>query len=269
MALEWAYKNDPEGLEETMRAFIESLTPSFIPTAAVPFIEWYADRSIFLDRPIVSRSKKDLEPVLQYSGRTSESVKLVAEIMDKIPGLKKVANPAKIENLIRGYTGGLGRIGLEQADWLLKTFGAVKMPPEPSMTLNDIPGIRGFTQRFPSANSRSIEKFYKRYETANREWESRKQRKGVRGYGITVGVPAKLKKDKSVAKALSVLRKTADIIYKSKRLNPVEKRERLDNIYIAMINLARASLGKEGIKTGKLIAPNKSKGIGQLKGETQ
>ena len=247
MALDWAYEKDPEGFKETVKAAGESLMPSFIPTALVPVVEWFANRSVFLDRPLVPRSKEGLKPVLQYGGRTSETVKLVARLMDKVPGLRDFANPAKIENMLRGYTGGLGKIGLDSADWLLKTSGAIKTPPDPRMRLTDLPGIRGFSQRFPTSNSRSIEQFYHRYTTANRNFESMKEKEGIRGFGVKIKKPSQLEFDTKIASILSMLRKSADIVYKS-NMSPKIKRDSLDNIYINMINLARQSLGKTPIK---------------------
>lgn len=159
----------------------------------------------------MSRGKEDLEPVLQYSEHTAETTKLIARMMDQVPGLREIASPAKIENLIKGYTGGSGRLAVEAGDWLIKTLGVVDTPPDPEMTLSDIPGIRGFVARFPSANTRRIETFYRQYTDLSRKWESEKQRLGVRGTGVRVETLPKLQGYRKVAKTLSLLRKIADL----------------------------------------------------------
>ncbi len=248
-ALDWAYTKDPSLMEETVKTGRESLNIIPMPTAAIGPLEWYANRSLFFDRPIVPRGKEDLDPVLQYKGYTAETTKLVARIMDKVPGLREVANPAKIENLIRGYTGGLGRIGLESGDFLIEGLGIVDTPPEPKMKIGDLPMFRAFISRFPSSSSRSIETFYKKYTEMNRQWESSKERIGIRGTGTTIASPPKLKAYRKTAKALSTLRKMASTIYEAEDVSREEKRESLDNIYIAMINVARAALEKESLKT--------------------
>ena len=251
-ALDWMYTQDPAAFKETMRSMGKTLDVVPIPTGLIPVGEWWANKSWFFDRPIVPRSKEDLEAVLQYGEHTAETVKLIAQIMDKVPGLKEVANPAKIENLIRGYTAGFGRLAMEQADWLIETLGIVKAPPDPSMTLADIPGIRAFVGRFPSANTRSIETFYEKYTALSRKWESQKQRAGLRGSGLKVGAPDQLVEYGKSAKALSVLRKMADQVYQSKDLAPDKKQEALNNIYFGMMNIARTALGKTPInKRGK------------------
>ncbi|MCD6320373.1 MAG: hypothetical protein J7M03_06800, partial [Candidatus Desulfofervidaceae bacterium] len=247
-ALDWIYRDNPDNMKETASQIAQALKLVPLPTATVPIIEWWANKSMFFDRPIVPRDKEVLEPVLQYGAHTSETVKLIAEFMDKVPGLKEIASPAKIENLIHGFFAAGGSLALKAGDWLIEQFGIVDTPPEPKMTLADIPGIRAFVARFPSANTKSIEDFYKKYNELNRKWESTKERAGIRGYGIKTATPQNLLYYRKVAKTLSTLRKQADIIYNSKNISPEKKREMLDNIYLSMINVARAALGKKEIK---------------------
>lgn len=247
-ALDYMYNEDPAMVEETMKKIGETLNLAPTPTVAVPIIEWIANKNLYFDRPLVPRGKEELEPPLQYRGYTSETIKLAAKIMDKVPGLKKIASPAKIENLILGYTAAAGRLGLQAGDELIKSLGIIDTPPEPKMTLNDIPGIKSFTSRFPSSNTRSIETFYKKYYDMRTKWESTKERAGVRGKNLTVGSPAKLKEYRKSAKALSVLRKMASEIYESETVDPETKKETLDNIYFAMMNVARAALNKDLIR---------------------
>jgi len=244
LALDWHYSKDPEGFKETLRALVESTTPSFLPTILTGPVEWIANRMLFFDRPVVPRDKEELAPELQYTTYASETIKLLAEGMAKVPGLKEFASPAKIENLIRGYTGGAGRVVLEGIDTMLDKLGVVDVPSDPSMTISDIPGIRAFSGRFPTANTRSIETFYKRYTKTKRRWESAKERAGIRGLGIEVPKPQRLIDDEAVAKALSVKRKVIKQIYKNEKLGPEEKRKLLNDSYWDMINLARFALGK-------------------------
>lgn len=248
MALDWYYRKDPEGFKEFSRALIDGLFPSFIPTFGVGIAEWWANRSIFLDRPLVPRGKEDLEPVDQYSRYTSETIKAVASAMDKVPGLEKYANPAKIENLIRGYTGGMGKHALNAIDELLTLARVYDVPPRPKITLERLPGLKGFMHRFPSANTRSIERFYSLYTKEKREWETKKERAGVRGYGIKIEQPDKLKEYEATAKALSMLRKLAGATYDNKNMNPELKKGMMDKYYLMMINVSRVSLGLKIIK---------------------
>lgn len=252
-ALDWAYNKDKDFLKDVAKQIGQTLNMIPIPTALIPVFEWWAGKSWFFDRPIVPRSKEELSPVFQFSGHTSETSKLVARGMDKIPGLKEVASPSKIENLIYGYTGGFGRTALGATDKMLKTFGAVKIPPEPTMTLSDIPGIRAFAVRFPSANTRNIEQFYKKYSDLNRKYEDTREMAGIRGKSKIVPSlrveekPSLLVQYELTAKALSILREFADITYENKTMTPEKKREALDRIYYKMINVARRTLNKKSL----------------------
>jgi hypothetical protein len=72
--------------------------PIDIPTAVKPIIEWNLNRSFFTDRDLVTASMPS-DPKFQYNLNTPEIIKLFGNI-----GLP----PVKVENTLRGYTGGLG-----------------------------------------------------------------------------------------------------------------------------------------------------------------
>jgi hypothetical protein len=72
--------------------------PIDIPTAVKPIIEWNLNRSFFTDRDLVTASMPS-DPKFQYNLNTPEIVQLFGNI-----GI----SPVKLENTIRGYTGGLG-----------------------------------------------------------------------------------------------------------------------------------------------------------------
>ena len=255
-ALDWAYTKSPDLFKETMETVGESANILPMPTAAVPIIEWYGNRSMFFERPLVPRGKEDLDPYLQSKGTTSETVKIVAKLMNEVPVLKMVASPAKIENMIMGYTAAMGRLALDAGDWLIEELGVVEVPPDTEMKLSDLPGIRAFRVRFPSGNTRSIEQFYTKYIAAKQKWESDKERKGLRGKGLKIdkptgvalGMSVELIKYEMGAKVLTLLRKSANMVYESKTMTPKEKTESLNGIYLNMINVARAALQKKKIK---------------------
>ena len=246
MVMNWWYKQDKAGLEEAFVQILKTLNFIPIPTGAIPFIETWGNRSLFYDRPIVPRDKEGLEPHLQFGRYTSETTKLVGRLIKDIPMLKEMGSPAKIENFIRGYLAGFGRMALEGTDWLLKQMGAIETPPDVSMTLNDIPGIRAFTARFPGANAASIERFYKEYNNKRRFLESRKQEMGIRGKGLKgAGFGAQFPKLEETAKALSLHRKIVDSVYNDRQMSPDHKKQLLDLTYYQMINAARIYYGKE------------------------
>jgi hypothetical protein len=248
MMLDYMYTKNRSGMDQAMTSFLQAMTPSVMPTALVPIVEWTTNRSWFFDRPTVPRDKEGLKPFLQYTPFTTETIKLLARGMSKIPILKNYGSPSKLENLVRGTTGNLGYSSLKVSDAVLKGLNLVDAPTSPAMTLADLPGIKGFIQRMPTANSRSIEEFYKEYTDLKVEYESAKQQAGVRGlgkFGIKGQTPEALQKYESTAKALSVYRSLADMIYENKTMPSETKRQNLDALYMQMIDTARASLKKK------------------------
>jgi len=238
-ALDWAYRDNPAMFKETAKSVAKTFDLVPIPTIAIPIGEWWAEKSWFFDRPTVPRDREDLEPVLQYGQRTSETVKLVARAMDKVPGLREIASPSKIENLIQGLTASMGRTGLQGMDWLLKTTGVIDVPEEPAATVSDMPGIRAVFARYPSANTQSIERFYDKYNDLKRGFESGKERAGIRGAGIKgTGFGSVYPKEEATAKTLSLLRKMAKKTYEAD-IDGAEKTKLLNNYYVAMMNAAR------------------------------
>lgn len=123
-----------------------------IPTAFRPFIENITNYSFFRKRPIVPHGKQKLEPYLQHSAYTSEIAKKIGKALN--------VSPSKMENLLIGYTGGLGRHGLKLADIAMQEVTG-KKPPKTPKQLADYPAIGAFAIRNPDGfNSESVAKFY-------------------------------------------------------------------------------------------------------------
>ena len=139
--LEFMDNKDPKIFDQLQADVANGATPGFIPTTLLPIIENISNYSFFLDRPIVSRGKEGLPPEAQHGPYTTE--------ISKIIGSALRYSPAKIENLILGYTGGLGRYALSIIDKVLTGTGAVKIPPRPAPSLSDLPIIKAFVVRDP------------------------------------------------------------------------------------------------------------------------
>jgi len=174
---------------------------------------------------------------------TSELSKAIGEAIN--------FSPAKIENLIRGWTGGLGVMGTDLVDSIMKRTGIVDLPDPPERTLSDIPFIRAFTVRFPSGQAESIQTFFEKY---------RESQKAVRTYR------ALLKQDKEAeaeryfkqnrdavenskvffkaAQALKSYQETIRGLWKDKTFLPDQKRKAIDLTYVDMIDLAREMLSE-------------------------
>lgn len=138
-----------------------------IPTAVQPLLENYFNYSIFLQRPIVSGTLEGRSPFLQSTARTSDVAKGFGRMFN--------LSPAKVDNLLYAYTGGLGRMAGELVtgarDVASRIPGSPVSAPEiPRDRLKDFPGLRevhsAFTARNPGLTSAAMENFYAKFERA-------------------------------------------------------------------------------------------------------
>lgn len=173
--VQWIGENDPDALADIGKQAWSMLTPPIIPTLIGPPLENYANRQFFPpDVPVVPPSTERLDPAEQVTPRTGEAARLIGKA---IPG---GYSPAKIENLIQGYTGGAGTTAKEVADLAIrKTREATGAPPLRTLPakgtdpLDRIPVIRRFIGQAPGSNSESARQVRTQFwvaETMRRTW---------------------------------------------------------------------------------------------------
>lgn len=146
--LSFAYDNDKEGMNEWAKSLLDGISPNILPTALQPAVEVGANYSFFRQSHIAD---EHLPTGLQYTSSNSEISKKIA----KLPTLigKDSLSPAKVDYAIKGYTGGLGSLGLQ----LIDNFTSDK-----KMAFKDytkLPGLKGFFTE-PYTSSRTVNKFY-------------------------------------------------------------------------------------------------------------
>ena len=139
-----------------------------IPTAVQPLVENYFNYSIFLQRPIVSRSLEGRSDFLQSTARTTDLAKGFGRLFG--------TSPAKMDNLLFAYTGGLGRTAGELVTGARELGsrtapGLIPAPEIPRDRFTDLPVIReitsAFTARNPGSSSLAMEDFYAAFEEAS------------------------------------------------------------------------------------------------------
>lgn len=133
-----------------------------LPTAVRPIMEWVTNRSFYYGTPLVQDTQEKKAAYLQYKPQTSETMKELGKAAQNVPGLQKSGglSPAKMENTLRGYTGGVGRHTLRAVDWIAGKLGVEKAGSRPSDAIN-IPGLAGFvSQRAQGFEGEPARKFY-------------------------------------------------------------------------------------------------------------
>ena len=209
---------------------IESLAPSFMPTAMIPAVETITNYSLFRQRNIIPQSQENLPARLQYGANSSEVAKFIG---DKIN-----VSPYIVDNTIRGYGGGLAGLGLSGID-------AISGAKENNSAKKwyEAPGVRGFTIA-PFQSSDSVQRVYDDYKEQEKLHNEFKLT-GQRPEGYDAKEFAKLK---NASNSLKNLNKASKAIINNERMSGEQKREQLDKINMRKANIARSVYGLGKVK---------------------
>lgn len=238
---------DPHAFDGLIDSLSRGSSPGWMPTFANPIIENWANKSRFTNRQIVPKAREDLSPAYQYAPYTTETAKLIGKHLARIPGMKGsdlenlVVSPAKLENLVRGYTGGLGMWALNAANASLKTAGVVPSRVEPSKQLADYPLIKAFVVRYPTADTESIQRFFDNYKEAEMNLKTSKFlfKKFEPKPAMEILSREDVARLVSIKTALTNAHKIVDAVYENPKMAPEEKRRIIDQTYINMSVMAR------------------------------
>ena len=141
--------------------------PSITPFAIMPIMESMANYSFFTEGPVVPGYLSKLPEDKQYNTNTSSLAKFI--------GSHTGISPMKIDHVIYGYTGNVGRAPNELINWLSKDNKSM-----PNAT--DLPILNGVTY-MPYKNPASVTKFYDEWDKAQKEHNLYKQTGKIReGY---------------------------------------------------------------------------------------
>lgn len=239
---EYALSRDPAAFDGLMKTVGSGSMPGWMPTAALPFVENWANKSMFTGGDIVPRNREEFPAQYQYKHQTTETAKKIGEIMSRIAGDDSpLASPAKIENLVKGWSGGLGKHALNVADRALQSAGVLPEKITPSKTLADVPFVQAFIVRYPGTDAASIQRFYDNSERSRGRLSAGKallKESDKSGVNLLTGREA-VKVD-GITKALSRMHQLVDTTYHNPDLSADEKREIIDRTYMQMIEVAKA-----------------------------
>lgn len=250
-------QDNPNAFKDFERSILGVLLPSMVPTAVVPAMEQFANRSSFTGGPLVPASTEKLLPEYQYNEYTSETAKALAKMFGAFPGMEKAAvsnedtiggvaraltTPAYIENYVRQWTGGMGVYALQLADVALRDAGLAPDPVMPAWTLADIPFIKAFIARYPSSTAQSIQDFYDNYYTAKRYYDTvvtLAKQGDVRASELMADHAGEMVQLDGIRETLTGLSRLVHDVYKNPEMTPSDKRQLIDTIYMNMIDLAK------------------------------
>lgn len=172
----------PHAMKGFLGALTESTAGNLLPTAVVPVMEQWANRSMMTGRNIVPAPMEGILPEYQYTPYTSELAKRLARLFGEVPTARELSlsqeggftagglagaarafsSPILIENYWRGWTGNLGVYAFKLMDTFLTKAGALPEQTHSEGTLADVPIIKAFIARHPGS-SQAVQDFYDHY----------------------------------------------------------------------------------------------------------
>ncbi len=248
--MEKFFTDHPNALNDLGESFLAMFIPSFIPNFFSNIIDFSFNTSTFTGQPIIPQHLDGLIPVDKYTEYTSESAKQLGNIIGHIPILKNtdLASPMMIEHSIKGWTGSMGGYALKLADMALEKAHITPDPRRPDDTLADMPIVKAFAVRYPSASSQSILDFYHWNEEVHKRGASIKHAMSIRDFDKVntrfsdAQIENALAPLDTVKQAIAVQADMARKIYRDPATSPTDKRKAIDQLYNQMIQKAQFGL---------------------------
>ena len=228
-----------QGGEEAYKAFksialqtIPGGTSLFLPQALKPFVENVSGYSFFTGRQLESAKEQMLEPAYRYRDNTTEIAKGIGKMFD--------VSPIKVENLVRGYTGGVGLAFLQAVSLAVPVKGGT--PEQASKRLSDLPVVGGLFQ--PEDAGGRINAMYEHIKEARQVQKTfedlvkdGKRAEAKEYLQKNIGTFAQATMAGNVAQQMNMLSQ-AETAIKASDMPPEKKREELDKIRQIKIKVA-------------------------------
>ena len=228
-----------QGGEEAFKAFksialqtIPGGTSLLLPQALKPFVENVSGYSFFSGRQLESAKEQMLEPAYRYRDNTTEIAKGIGKMFD--------VSPIKVENLVRGYTGGMGLAFLQAVSLAVPVKGGT--PEQASKRLSDMPIVGGLFQ--PEDAGGRINAMYEHIKEARQVQKTfedlvkdGKRAEAKEYLQKNIGTFAQATMAGNVTQQMNMLSQ-AETAIKASNMEPAKKREELDKIRQIKIKFA-------------------------------
>jgi hypothetical protein len=227
-----------------LKSIFEMNIPGFVPTPLVPPAEQWANKSFFTGRPLIPGSMEKILPEYQYNDYTTETAKSIGHAIGAFyPG--GAISPMILEHYLAGWTGRLGQYVLEASDAGLRKAGLIPDPPKPAGTLADLPVVKAFIARYPSATTQSIEDFHEEFSRRDmlyRTWIEMAKRGDVEAtqHIQAIGGVQMFTRLTAIQQTLSQQQQLVHNVSRNPDMSASDKRQLIDTLYGQMVNLSKA-----------------------------
>ena len=242
---EWMDEDNPEAFDKLLETTARGVGNNVVPTIFQAWLENFGNYDPFFERPIIPRGLEEVTPAEQFTPHTSELAKRIGRFLEY--------PPAKIDNLIQGYTGGLGRTVVQGLDGLLREEDIGERPEGGITTW---PGVRVFFVRVPSLSGEVVQDFFRFRERAREAVLTRnrmiKEGRDHAAFDIEFAWEISIHRSfEKQARRFSLLRRGLLKIDRDTNLTGDQKRKAIDQITLWMIQQSKAKV--EGAKELKKV----------------
>jgi len=147
-----------EAQGHTLRVLADLFHLDWRPQVVAPWMELYANRDEFTDRPIEPMGMESLEPWARSGPGGNRTLRALAEATRGLPEALQFS-PAQAEHLIRGYLNTFAGYGLSLMD-------AAMFDDVPDMRFDRLPVIRRFFAQAPAPHTRYVTELYEMIDAA-------------------------------------------------------------------------------------------------------
>ena len=200
-----------------------------VPNAIAPVVENAINKDFYYNTDIVKSYDLDLPEAQQYYDYTSQFAIWLGQIFNY--------SPAKIDNLISGYLGGVGTQLTDIIDWVSSKLGF--SVEEPDMGAEDNAVGKRFVVNV-NENSSSVDEIYEREEELTKK---------LNGGTITEKENTELENIKSGISKISALNKQIKAIKQDLSMSGSAKADAIRPLQEQKVDVARQALGKNTIYT--------------------
>ena len=196
-----------------------------VPQALLPIIEVAGNYDSFTDRALETASVQRLPSGDRAYSTTSQT----AIQFGKTTGL----SPIKFENIINGYLGSMGSLGLAAVDSVLSATGAIPSKPagifenEIADAASFLTGLTRFVKESPDSANKFVGDFYELKREVDEIYAAVQDRRKNGEVEAALGLMRENRKKLSVRSSLSSMQKSMSTL--NREIQRVKRTERMDS----------------------------------------
>lgn len=254
-----AYVGKEGGASGWLHAAKEASIGDVLPNFAIPVIEQARNKATMTGHRVIPGNLEGGLPEYEYSNYTSQLARKLGAVVSAIPGMREQAlhggytggaahaltSPILIENYVRAWTGTLGEYAFRALDLAGRKSGALPDPEKPTAQWSDIPVIKAFAVRHPTASTQALNDFYDLHER-NAAYLKSFQAKAKEGdaaalqHILDTGGEQIMARADGYKQALGNMTQVVNRVWNDASIKPYEKRQLIDGIYYQMLGIAES-----------------------------